>query len=291
MRIKGLRTANMRPLLHWCLTITEQLNHRRQRNSSRRRHNLVDGLCGELLEDRRLLAVDRSAAFAEISIEGRAYDASHLLVRFDDTVENVVEYLQSATDSALHSAESTAAMPFVSGLHKVGFGSGFSFDAAMNALQLDPHVLYVEPDYIIYADELATDPRFSDQWDFHNIGQTGGKFDADMDAPEAWEATTGTGSTIVAVIDTGIDYLHPDLAANIWTNEDEIAGNGIDDDQNGYIDDVHGYDFHHDAGDQLACRRNDRRCGKQRDRHCRCQLERAVDAAENSWCRRVGNDQ
>jgi len=203
-------------------------------------------LRGELLEDRRLLAADFTAAFAEISSEGRAYDASHLIVRFDDSVTDAEEYLQSISIDSLQSVLSAEKLPFVAGLHKVGFGAGFSFDTAMETLRLDPHVMYVEPDYLIYAEDLATDPRFSEQWDFHNTGQTGGTFDADMDAPEAWEASTGTGSPIGAVIDSGVDYTHPDLAANIWVNADEIAGNGIDDDGNGYVDDIRGYDFHND---------------------------------------------
>ena len=99
--------------------------------------------------------------------------------------------------------------------------------------------------------ECPTDPLFANQWDFHNTGQTGGTFDADIDAPEAWDVTTGTGSTIVAVIDTGVDYLHPDLAANIWVNQDELPGNGIDDDGNGYVDDIRGYDFYNNDNNPL----------------------------------------
>ncbi|MGA2093735.1 MAG: S8 family serine peptidase, partial [Sedimentisphaerales bacterium] len=73
--------------------------------------------------------------------------------------------------------------------------------------------------------------------------QTGGTANADIDAVSAWNITTGSDDVVIAIIDTGIDYSHPDLAANIWTNPGEIAGNGIDDDHNGYIDDIHGYDF------------------------------------------------
>lgn len=96
-----------------------------------------------------------------------------------------------------------------------------------------------------------SDARFDEQWALHNEAQTGGIVDADIDAPEAWDVITGTGATIVAVIDTGVDYRHPDLAANIWVNVDEIPGDGIDNDNNGYVDDVHGYDFFNEDGDPL----------------------------------------
>ncbi len=67
--------------------------------------------------------------------------------------------------------------------------------------------------------------------------------DVDIDAPEAWSVTTGSPSTIVAVLDTGIDLDHPELAGRIWTNPGEVAANGVDDDGNGYVDDVHGWNF------------------------------------------------
>jgi len=90
---------------------------------------------------------------------------------------------------------------------------------------------------------LSADSSFASQWNLENLGQTGGRLDADIDAPEAWQFTTGSRSVVVAVIDSGIDFTHPDLAANIWRNPREIASNGVDDDKNGYVDDVHGWDF------------------------------------------------
>ena len=98
------------------------------------------------------------------------------------------------------------------------------------------------------------DPSFGQTWGLNNTGQTSGQAgvaDADIDAPEAWDLTTGSRSIVVGVIDTGVDYTHPDLAANIWTNPGEIAGNGIDDDGNGFVDDVHGYDFANNDGDPM----------------------------------------
>ena len=89
----------------------------------------------------------------------------------------------------------------------------------------------------------SNDPSFDSQWQYNNTGQTGGSADADIDLSEAWELTTGSPAVIVSVLDSGVDLDHPDLVANIWTNPGEIPGNGIDDDQNGFIDDVHGWDF------------------------------------------------
>ncbi len=112
-----------------------------------------------------------------------------------------------------------------------------------------PDVESVELNYRVTVAQIPNDPRFSEQWSVHNIGQTGGTFDADIDAPEAWDHTTGSNHVVVAVIDTGVDYTHEDLRSNMWTNTREIPGNGFDDDGNGYVDDVYGYDFFNNDSD------------------------------------------
>lgn len=121
-------------------------------------------------------------------------------------------------------------------------------EQAIYLLSLNPNVEYAEKNYIGHA--LATipnDPHFSKLWGLRNTGQTGGTSDADIDAPEAWDIHTGSTNIVAAVIDSGIDYNHVDLQANIWTNPGETGGgketNGVDDDGNGYIDDWRGWNF------------------------------------------------
>lgn len=113
---------------------------------------------------------------------------------------------------------------------------------ALKAIRASPGVLAAEPDGIVRTYATPNDPSFGLLWSLHNEGQTGGAPDADIDAPEAWETARESG-LIVAVTDTGTDWTHPDLSANIWRNEGEIANNGIDDDGNGFVDDVRGWDF------------------------------------------------
>ena len=113
-----------------------------------------------------------------------------------------------------------------------------------------PGVLYAEPSYRVYAlDAIPNDPLFDSLWGMDNTGQTGGAPDADIDAPEAWDEYTGSGTVVLASIDTGVDYNHEDL--NMWINPGEIPGNGIDDDGNGYIDDIYGIDTVNNDSDPM----------------------------------------
>jgi subtilisin family serine protease len=117
-----------------------------------------------------------------------------------------------------------------------------------------PDVAYAEHNGIAHLCGIPNDTNLSNQWYLHNTGQvfwnlTHGTPDADIDAPEAWDIETGSPDVVIAIIDSGIDYTHPDLAANIWNNPDEIPNNGIDDDNNGYVDDVMGWDFYNNDND------------------------------------------
>jgi subtilisin family serine protease len=128
----------------------------------------------------------------------------------------------------------------------------FSTQDLINEYVNDPDVEYVQPNYIYHPYKTPNDPKFNLLWGQHNTGQSvnghSGMPDADMDAPEAWNKGTGKNDVVIAVIDTGVDYLHEDLAANMWVNTHEIPGNGIDDDQNGYVDDIYGINTTDDPG-------------------------------------------
>ena len=116
------------------------------------------------------------------------------------------------------------------------------------------HPFVLEAQFNHYVEQRSTypnDPSFDDQWALENTGQTGGVFDADIDAPEAWDITTSgvtiLGDTlIVAIVDGGCYIAHNDL--NMWKNYEEIPGNGIDDDDNGYIDDYDGWNAYNHIG-------------------------------------------
>ncbi|MEQ1875550.1 MAG: S8 family peptidase [Bdellovibrionia bacterium] len=115
----------------------------------------------------------------------------------------------------------------------------------------------VERNYQVTVDALPRDPKWLEMWSLKNYGQdaTGGTEGArgsDIKAVEAWKTTTGSKDILVAVLDTGIDYTHPDLKENIWVNQKEKKGTaGIDDDGNGYVDDIYGFDFTSHAREKL----------------------------------------
>jgi len=158
------------------------------------------------------------------------------------------------TSAGRHAAELGRHFAWLSNHHHQVMGvvrSGKRSTAAMiKEMRDDPEVLVAEPNYIRHVSTLQpNDPYFGNLWGLNNTGQsvnsTAGTSGDDIRFTAAWDLArpTSTAEVVVAVIDTGLDTSHPDIAANLWTNSGETVGNGLDDDGNGYVDDVHGYNF------------------------------------------------
>ncbi|MDY0297780.1 MAG: C25 family cysteine peptidase [Acidobacteriota bacterium] len=172
------------------------------------------------------------------------YAEGEVLVKFKEGVD-LEEIKRFARDRGLVVKKHYGFLSQRMGQQLVLLKSGQKIDARTLGTDLvaDLRVVYAHPNYRRYmAQTYPNDTRFAELWGLHNTGQTGGTSDADIDAPEAWDISTGSSSVIVAVIDSGIDYNHPDLIPNLWKNPGEIAENGIDDDGNGYVDDIYGID-------------------------------------------------
>lgn len=139
-------------------------------------------------------------------------------------------------------------------VRRIKLPSDLSIDKAMIRYLMDPNVEYAEPNYIRYPEVIPNDVDFAELWGLENTGQVvngvTGTAGADIDAPKAWDITTGSSSVMIAVIDTGVARNHPDLNLNMWVNSAEQIGvGGVDDDGNGYIDDIYGWDFVDNDGD------------------------------------------
>lgn len=221
----------------------------------------------------------------------------------------MVTFADPAGGSAL---AAVAGSPLTAGVSSLGAGTylvalagGAAVGDALGAFAAVPGVRFAEPDLAIGASVTTpNDPSFNSLWGLNNTGQSGGTADVDINAPEAWDTATGSTKTVVGVIDTGVDYTHPDLYLNIWINQDEIptairsaltdsdldqritfrdlnspanqgtgkitdlnangridAGdllnntsgweNGADNDGNGYVDDLVGWDFYNNDNDPM----------------------------------------
>jgi len=188
-------------------------NQLARQNDKRRTRTLRIGRV-EALEVRQVLS-----AVSEVLTQ---FDTSRVLVKFRDS-------------SAIEPVKGTSLgeeVGLVPGLYKVNVLAGTDLDEVIAAYQSQANVEYAQHDFQIQVARTPNDTNFGSLYGMAKIG-----------APAAWDRTTGSSSIIVGVIDTGIDYNHPDLAANIWRNTREVAGNGVDDDGNGYRDDTQGWDF------------------------------------------------
>ncbi len=190
---------------------------------------------------------------SEVESKKKKNQNRRLLVRYKDSAS--LNEMDAAHFSAGAYVLKTFDLP--ENLDLVEVAKGISMNAALEFYREDKNVIYAELDATWHAfmapppsdpvdptdppegDQI--DPRFSEQWGLDNSGQTGGTADVDINAPEMWEKITGDKNIVIAVIDTGINYNHPDLKNNVWVNPGEIPGNGLDDDGNGVVDDVHGF--------------------------------------------------
>jgi len=219
------------------------------------------------------------------------YVPGELLVRFAAKADGM--QLSAAERNQILSSLGAATVignyKIVPGLSHVKLPAGVTVEQAMAQLNKTEGIMYAQPNHYLMlcsGQKFPNDPLFYALWGMHNTGQymcggPGGTVDADIDAPEAWDIKTDASDIIVAVIDSGVDYEHEDLAANMWTNPvEEIGdkngdgrpgvadvdddGDGLvdedsegrswwedgwtndlidDDDENGYNDDIYGYDF------------------------------------------------
>ncbi len=193
-------------------------------------------------------------------IQEKAINHSRLMVKFKKGVSltDLAITLQAYAPSNIRSFYKPRTLNrfFVTDLDSLNqwrvleFSSGSNIGETFQELRNNPLVDTIVPDAIVNTSEIPNDLD-SALWGLNNTGQTDGTVDADIDMPEAWDLVNQADDVVVAVIDTGIDYTHPDLADNIWVNAGEIAGNGIDDDNNGFIDDIHGWDFSNNDNDPM----------------------------------------
>jgi subtilisin family serine protease len=186
-----------------------------------------------------------------------------LIVKFKEgTPQSIISrFLGTLNINTLRTYSEIPSLSFIS----VTTSENLTLDDIIASYKANPNVEYVEPNFRYMVDApsstkkspvIPNDPYFESLWGISNVGQEinnkpGGVNGVDINVLKAWELTTGDDQIVVGVVDTGIDYSHPDLKTNMWVNDKEIPNNGIDDDGNGVIDDVYGYNAVADNGDPM----------------------------------------
>ncbi|WP_226536218.1 S8 family serine peptidase [Fictibacillus halophilus] len=212
-------------------------------------------VAGNLQE--QIIKVDSSAAKKKKILtyfnnnEPKKYKENEVIVRFkhNDSIKRL-----GALSSTL--GLTNAKVLNKEGTHVIKFSKNKKMADVLRELNASPNVEYAEPNYV-YKPTAVTDPLYSELWGLKNTGQEVfgqvGKRGIDINVEAAWAKTKGSSSLVIGVIDTGIDINHPDLKDKIWVNTGETPNDGIDNDKNGYIDDVNGWNFY-DKNNRLFIR-------------------------------------
>ena len=185
---------------------------------------------------RRLMAIVAALFVALNAYAGAEFVPGEVLVKFKDDVSLV----------GIRNAVGTGRLHAAGRLKRVVLPPGSDVQQEVTRLNGQSEVEYAQPVYIKRLQAVPNDPLFDQQWALRNNGQAApsvGTRGADINVVPAWDVTTGSRGVVVAVIDTGLDLVHPELTQNVWTNPGEIPGDGIDNDGDGLVDDVHGWDW------------------------------------------------
>jgi thermitase len=179
-----------------------------------------------------------SAAGVALLLSAQPIMASGYIVKFKEGTNSFKNATSQKSLNGSRITDKHAAGNFV--VVNVDSSNKSTAAARLAELMMNPDVQYVVENIKIHAFDMPNDPDTSKQWSI-----------AKVRAADAWTSGTGSRDIVVAITDTGVDYTHSDIAANVWTNKGEIPGNNIDDDNNGFVDDIHGYDFRDNDSDPM----------------------------------------